>query len=158
MKSLLHLVLAGLLTAGLLPARAETYTIHDDGGGVIVKYVRRYSDMRDNHQKIEVAGECASACTLFLGLLPETQYCVRPTARLGFHTATAITRARNGKETFEYAPELSYLMFSLYPYKVRKLVKSLGWDGDDNKPHPDLVWVEGDNLEKIAPICGGEKT
>src|SRR4051812_2532937 len=99
MKAMVRLALAGLLALGSLPAHADPYTIFDDGGGIIVKYVRKYTDMRDNHMKLQVAGECASACTLFLGILPVTQYCVMPTARLGFHTASTRTE-RKGKVTY----------------------------------------------------------
>ncbi|MGJ4945094.1 hypothetical protein ACQR1W_31345 [Bradyrhizobium sp. HKCCYLS1011] len=152
MKALVRLALAGLLALASPPAHADPYTIFDDGGGIIVKYVRKYADMRDNHMKLQVAGECASACTLFLGIMPATDYCVMPTARLGFHTASTRTESK-GKVTYEYAQEFSYLMFSLYPVYVRKVIKSLGWDGDKDGAHPGMVWVEGDDLSKIAPIC-----
>jgi hypothetical protein len=159
MKTLLRLAFAGLLALAPVAASAAILVLIQDGGGIITDYVRKYSDMRDSGVKLVVAGECASACTLFLGIMPPSQYCVTEAARLGFHTATEQRKMPDGKIKVSHAGEMSYLMFSLYPVQVRKLVKKLGWDGD--KPeieHRELVYIEGEDLQKVAPICKRDGT
>jgi hypothetical protein len=160
MKTLFRLALAGLLALGTVPASAvttDTVKVLEDSGGVIVDYVKKYSDMRDSGEKLVIAGECASACTLFLGLLPKSQYCVTPDAALGFHTASVRWTDEHGKEHYEHAIEFSALMWNIYPGKVRRIVRRLGWNGDNPKvPHPEVIRVKGLILRAMAPACTAE--
>jgi hypothetical protein len=149
-------LLGGLLTAALAPAGAATLKIKEDRGGVINDYVRMYSDMRDAGTKIVLAGPCVSACTLFLGILPPERYCVTDDASMGFHSASVTTYylGTNKKPTTRHAPEYSELMWSLYPGKVREKLKSVGWDGNKpNVPHPNVVFIGGDELKAMIREC-----
>lgn len=152
MKTLAAMIMAVLLM--LAPAYAAPVVITHDEGGVIIDYISKYSSMRDDGVKLVIAGDCASACTLFLGILPRTSYCVLETARLGFHTATF--HSIHGPL---HATGFTTVMWKLYPDKVHRVVKHLGWNGDHPEiPHTNVVWVEGRNLNKIAPLCSKEGT
>jgi hypothetical protein len=145
---------AGLLAFGLSPASAKVVYVKDDIGGVIIDYAKKYADMRDRGDKLVVDGRCVSACTIFLGIMPKGQYCVTPNAVLGFHSASTRKTFDDGHVEYTWAPESSVLWFNLYPGPVRKLVAKRGWDVD--KPHPDVIWVAGQQLLTIAPPCNGE--
>lgn len=149
MKILARLALAGLLALGVLPAHADV-VVNNDGGGVIVDYIRKYSDIRRSGEKLVVSGYCASACTLFLGILPTYQYCFAEGARLGFHSASF--KFPDGR--YEHATEFSALMFNIYPPHVRRIIKMLGWNGDRPEiPHPEMVWASGKVLRAMGPYC-----
>jgi hypothetical protein len=141
MKALKSLALAGLMMiAAVVPSHA--LIIKDDPGGIIVDFVKKYSDIRDRGERVIVDGECVSACTIFLGIVPKSNYCITPVARLGFHTASLRTKFPNGKVKWEHAAEFSALMWNLYPGKVRSYLKRVGWNGDNpDIAHPDVVFV-----------------
>lgn len=149
MKALKSLALAGLLMMhAVAPSRALVIT--KDPGGVIVDFIKKYSTIRDSGEKVVVDGECDSSCTLFLGLLPASQYCVTRRAALGFHTAS--TRIEeNGKVTFEHSPEFSAMVWNIYPGKIRSYLKRVGWNGDDmNIAHPEIVYIRGIRLQLLG--------
>ncbi len=78
----LKLALAGLLMlCALTPASAKTI-ITEDTGGLIVNYIRKYSDMRDTGEKVVI--ECASSARS-VGLLRPENF----REKLGFHSATS---------------------------------------------------------------------
>src|SRR4051794_35775205 len=101
---LLQLALAGvMMLCALSPASSKDVPVQfvsgntatfisEDPGGVIVDFVKKYSDMRDYDTHVVISGECVSACTLFLGVLRPENVCVMPEAYLGFHSASTITR------------------------------------------------------------------
>ena len=154
----LKLALAGLLMlCALSPAPAKS-VIPDDPGGVIVDFVSKYSDMRDSEEKIVIDGECVSACTVLLGLLRPENICATPNAVLGFHSASLRIVEKDNSIRYEHAPEMSKLMFGMYPGKVRALLKRNGWDGasDVNNAHPAIIWIKGKQLRKIVRPCLAE--
>jgi hypothetical protein len=153
MKALSRALAGALMLCALTPASAKTI-ITEDNGGIIVNYIRKYSDMRDSGEKVVVDGACISSCTLLLGLLRPENICATDKAVFGFHSASLKT-AREGEEpVYEHAPEMSALMFHLYPGKVRALLNRLGWQGQKSWiPHPDIIWVKGKSLSLIARRC-----
>jgi hypothetical protein len=155
MKALQSLALAGVMLAhALLPAKATPLVIQEDNGGVIVNYIKKYSGIRDSGETVIVDGGCFSACTLFLGLVPKEKYCLTDRAILGFHSATERQKLPSGKVKVSHATEFSALMFNIYPAEVRRMLKLLGWDGDQPEiPHPEIIAVEAHQLTKIARKC-----
>lgn len=151
--------LAGVMLAcALLPAKATTY-IRDDNGGVIVEYVEKYSNLRDSGEKVIVDGDCISACTLMLGLLPKQQVCATKKAAFGFHSASLRIELQPGHPKYLHAREMSSLIWNLYPYPVRVRLKQLGWNGDHPEiPHPNLVFMRGKNLYKFVRKCNKAET
>lgn len=61
---------------------APVNVVRNDNGGSIETRLEMIAHMRRAGHRIEIRGNCASACTMFLGL-PNT--CVARNARLGFH-------------------------------------------------------------------------
>ncbi|MGC0389332.1 hypothetical protein [Bradyrhizobium sp. USDA 241] len=153
MNSLVRLALAGLLALASVPASATVF-VANDPGGKIVDYIQKYSALRDTGEKVVVAGECVSACTYFLGLLPKSQFCTTPEAMLGFHSASVKTVYDDGRVEYTHAVEMSALIWRLYPKNVQRILKRLGWNGDRAEiPHPAVVWVKGTTLRAMAPPC-----
>ncbi|MEH2517459.1 hypothetical protein V1279_003032 [Bradyrhizobium sp. AZCC 1610] len=157
MNALKSIALAGaMLLSAWLPASAVV-VIQKDNGGIIVDYVKKYTDIRDSGERIIVDGECWSACTLFLGLVPKENVCLTDRAVLGFHSATTRQQMPGGKVKVSHAVEFSALMFSLYPSELRRMLKVMGWDGDQPEiPHPDFVTVEAHQLTKVTRKCSIE--
>jgi hypothetical protein len=155
MKALKALALAGLVMISTA-SPSRSLIIKDDPGGVIVDFVKKYSDIRDRGEKIVVDGECVSSCTLFLGIVPKQNYCVTPMAKLGFHTASVRTAWKDGTVTYSHAPEFSALAWNLYPGKVRSYLRLVGWNGDDATiAHPEVVYVTPTALAALGVrICG----
>jgi hypothetical protein len=155
MKALKALALAGLvMISAVSPSHA--LVIKKDDGGIIVDFVKKYSNIRDSAEKVVVDGECASACTLFLGMVPRRNYCITPNARLGFHTASLKKKWADGTVTYSHAAEFSALMWGMYPATIRAYLKVVGWNGDDDSiPHPAIVWVDADQLHQLGVrYCG----
>jgi hypothetical protein len=72
------------------PAVSPLY-IHDDSGGQIGSYLRKYSAVRMSGHHVVVDGTCASACTILLGAIPRNRICVTKNAVLAFHSAWNLT-------------------------------------------------------------------
>jgi hypothetical protein len=155
MKILSVLAVAGaLLTAALAPASAQTVKISEDRGGVIVDFVKSYSNLRDSGGSLVIDGDCMSACTLFIGIVRPENVCATDRAALGFHSATAYKGGDRSKPY--HAAEFSALMWNLYPQKLREKLTQLGWLGDDPTiPHPNFVILRGKTLFEFVRQCTG---
>jgi hypothetical protein len=112
---------AALLSIGLGPA-AATVRIADDRGGQIGTYLAKYEAIKRTGEHLEIAGICASACTMLLGIIPSDRICVTSQAVLEFHTA------------WDFAPDGSTVassagnrvLWSYYPGKVRRWISRRG--------------------------------
>ncbi|MCX6378951.1 MAG: hypothetical protein NT023_05660 [Armatimonadetes bacterium] len=84
------LLAAALLVTAMASATTSaqaTMRIAEDRGGQIGHYLRIFAVMRSSGENIVVDGNCLSACTLVLGLIPKNRICATPRARFGFHAA-----------------------------------------------------------------------
>lgn len=63
-------------------ARDGTIIVERDNGGLLVERIRFLSALRQSGQRVEIRGQCISACTLYLGL-PQT--CISRDTVMGFH-------------------------------------------------------------------------
>ena len=77
---------AALLASGVTSASA-TMRIAEDRGGQIGHYLQAFALLRSSGEHVVVDGNCLSACTLVLGLIPRSHICATPRARFGFHAA-----------------------------------------------------------------------
>ena len=70
------------MPAGALPIRnpPPPLVITHDGGGRVDRMAARIERLQAEGRQVEIAGECVSACTMYLAIA-----CVRPEARLTFH-------------------------------------------------------------------------
>jgi hypothetical protein len=151
-----------LMLLALAPASARDTTITfesgrsatfitQDPGGRIVDFVRKYSNMRDAGTHVVIDGDCISACTILIGVLRPENVCATSLAAFGFHSASYRSVDKKGKEHFEHNPEISELIWDTYPGDLRTLLAYRGWNGPN--PHPDLIWVKGDELSKFVRTC-----
>src|SRR5271165_2357655 len=80
------LAVALTVPALTVPASA-TVRITSDPGGQIGPYLDKLETLRKSGQNVVIDGECLSACTMVLGVIPRDHLCVTGRARLGFHAA-----------------------------------------------------------------------
>src|SRR5262249_25491842 len=77
---------------GSLPsARRDNH--RDDFGGVLKSYDAKYRAIAERGENVVIDGDCASACTIILGIVPRTNVCVTARARLG--SICGSTRSRS---------------------------------------------------------------
>jgi hypothetical protein len=113
------LAAAMLLTMGMVPANAAV-RISDDHGGQLGPYLDKYRALAQSGERVEIAGICASACTMLLGLVPADRICVTPRAVLEFHSAWDIA----GDQSVSDAG--TRLLWSHYPAKIRTWINRHG--------------------------------
>ena len=75
-----------MVSATVVPADAAM-RIAEDRGGQIGHYMRTFAAVRSSGEQVVIDGNCLSACTLVLGLVPRERICATSRARLGFHAA-----------------------------------------------------------------------
>src|SRR5512140_3987116 len=61
--------------------------IAEDRGGQIGQYLQAFASVRSSGENVVIDGNCLSACTLVLGLIPKSRVCATSRARFGFHAA-----------------------------------------------------------------------
>lgn len=79
----LQTVLVANLMLCAAPAVAQSALIvRNDLGGSVQERLMMIAQLRDAGRRVEIRGQCASACTMYLGL---PNACVSRAAQLGFH-------------------------------------------------------------------------
>jgi hypothetical protein len=126
---------------GMSPAFAESIT--DDAGGLIETYVQRFNRIRDSGERIVVDGQCLSACTLVLALVPRERICVTPNAVFGFHSAWSYD-AQGGEALNRNATQS---MWTMYPERIREWIRAHGG------LHQELIYLRSRQLAALYPIC-----
>lgn len=135
----LLLILIGLM--GISSAAAER--IANDSGGRIEEYVTKFTRARDAGERIVVDGQCLSACTLVLALVPRERICVTPNASFGFHAAWI----PDGAGGVAGASEASAAMWRMYPQKIRNWIRAHGGLGEK------MIYLRGRPLAAMYPAC-----
>jgi len=130
-----------LLTMSVSPVLA-TVRISDDRGGQIGDYLAKYHALRENGERVEIDGTCASACTMLLGVIPRNQICVTPRAVLAFHSAWTPT-----SEGEQISNAGNYYLWSNYPPAVRK------WIIQHGGLHAQIIYLSGAELAAMYPRC-----
>src|SRR5690348_17645770 len=131
-----------MLACGATTASA-TMRIIDDHGGQVGKYLEAFAKVRSTGERVIIDGDCLSACTMVLGLVPAKQICVTPRARFGFHAASMPTN--NGRQvTSALATEA---LWGIYPASVRRWIIQHG--GLTNQ----MIYMEGRSLNGIVATC-----
>lgn len=138
-------VIAGaiLLVSGVSSASA-TMLISEDRGGQIGQYLQAFATLRSSGENVVIDGNCFSACTLVLGLVPRERICATNRARLGFHAAWMPDE--NGRPVT--SPMGTQALWAIYPNKVRAWINRKG--GLSRK----MIFMQGDDLKGIVASCG----
>lgn len=114
------LLLLPCLLAWCAPAHA--YYVSNDRGGLIGQYLQDYATIRDSGQSVIIDGQCLSACTLVLGIIPRERIVVTPRARFGFHAAWMPDD--DGRPVT--SKEGTQALWSVYPRTVRRWISAHG--------------------------------
>jgi hypothetical protein len=138
-------VVAGaiLLASGASSASA-TMLISEDRGGQIGQYLQAFASLRSSGEKVVIDGNCFSACTLVVGLIPRERICATSRARLGFHAAWMPDES--GRPVT--SPMGTQALWNIYPRKVRS------WIGRHGGLTRKMLFLQGDELASIVPSCG----
>src|SRR5215471_11603990 len=147
------IAVAGLLHILGLSAGHADAIIRDDLGGRLQKYDVKYRQIAARGENVVIDGDCASACTIILGIVPRENVCVTARARLGFHLWQYPLTEFMGKVIMVPLPEYrqSELNYLYYDTKVRDWIQRQG-------PQTiEVRWMEGIDLAGIYPNCGERK-
>ena len=134
---------AVLLVSGVSSASA-TMLIAEDRGGQIGQYLQAFAALRSSGENVVVDGNCFSACTLLLGLIPRERVCATSRARFGFHAAWMPDE--NGRPVT--SPMGTQALWNIYPTKVRS------WIGRNGGLSRKMIFLQGSELSHIVPSCG----
>lgn len=134
-----------MLISSLKPASA-TMRIAEDRGGQIGHYVQNFASLRSSGERVIIDGNCLSACTLVLGLIPHDRICATAKARFGFHAAWMPDE--DGR------PVTSRLgtqaLWNIYPKPVRRWINRHG--GLSRR----MIYMQGRDLRGIVANCAEE--
>ena len=131
-----------VLASGIAPASA-TMRIAEDRGGQIGHYLQAFAMLRSSGERVVVDGNCLSACTLVLGLIPRERMCATPRARFGFHAAWMPDV--DGQPVT--SPLGTQALWNIYPTSVRRWISRHG--GLSRK----MIFMQGGDLGGIVASC-----
>jgi len=138
-------VLAAALLASAVTPSFATMRIAEDRGGQIGHYLQAFALLRASGEHVVVDGNCLSACTLVLGLIPRSQVCATPRARFGFHAAWM--------PDVEGRPVTSAMgtqaLWNIYPVEVRR------WINRHGGLTRHMIFMQGRDLHGVIAACGG---
>jgi hypothetical protein len=132
-----------LLISGASSASA-TMLISEDRGGQIGHYLQVFATLRSSGENVVIDGNCLSACTLVLGLVPRERMCATSRARFGFHAAWMPDES--GRPVT--SPMGTQALWNIYPHKVRS------WIGRHGGLSRKMIFLQGRELAGVVPACG----
>jgi len=133
---------AAMLACGATSASAAM-RISDDRGGQIGHYLQAFAMLRTSGERVVIDGNCLSACTLVLGLVPRERICATSRARFGFHAAWMPDS--EGRPVT--SPMGTQALWAIYPNHVRRWITRNG--GLSRK----MIYMEGRALNGIVASC-----
>lgn len=136
-----------MLASAVAPASA-TMRISEDRGGQIGQYLQNYAMLRSSGEHVVVDGNCLSACTLLLGVIPHGRICATSRARFGFHAAWMPDD--NGRPVT--SPLGTEALWNIYPTSVRR------WINHHGGLTRHMIYMQGSDLHGVIASCGGART
>ena len=136
------LLCAAVLSASVTSASA-TMRIAEDRGGQIGHYLQAFAMVRSSGERVVIDGNCLSACTLVLGLIPRGKMCATPKARFGFHAAWMPDT--DGRPVT--SPMGTQALWNIYPTTVKHWISRHG--GLSRK----MIYLQGNDLDGIVASC-----
>ena len=131
------------IAALTVTSASATMRIAEDRGGQIGQYLQAFASVRSSGESVVIDGNCLSACTLVLGLVPRERICATERARLGFHAAWMPDR--DGRPVT--SPLGTQALWSIYPASVRRWINQHG--GLSRK----MIFMQGHELNGIVASC-----
>jgi hypothetical protein len=138
------LLLGMAVASASLTSASATVRISEDRGGQIGHYMHTFAQVRSTGERVVIDGNCLSACTLVLGLVPRDRICATSRARLGFHAAW-MPDAYGRPVTSEVGTRA---LWDMYPQHVRNWINRKG--GLKRK----MIFLQGRELASMVPTCG----
>ncbi len=136
-----------LLATYAIPASA-TMRISEDRGGQIGHYLQAFAVLRSSGEQVIIDGQCLSACTLVLGMIPRSRICATPRAVFGFHAAwlpdsdgRPVTSSLGTRE-----------LWKVYPRQVRR------WINRHGGLSRQMIYLRGRDLYQFVPSCTARPT
>jgi len=136
------LLCAAILVSAVAPAKADV-RIAEDRGGQIGRYLQTFASMRSSGERVVVDGNCLSACTLVLGVVPRDRICATPRARFGFHAAWMPDE--DGRPVTSQMG--TQALWDVYPTSVRHWIHRHG--GLTRR----MIFLQGSALHGIVASC-----
>ena len=137
------LALGAAALALSITSASATMRISEDRGGQIGRYLEAFASVRSSGERVVVDGNCLSACTLVLGVVPRERICATQRARFGFHAAWMPDR--DGRPVT--SPLGTHALWSIYPASVRRWITRHG--GLSRK----MLFLQGQDLNGIVASC-----
>jgi hypothetical protein len=137
------LVLGAAAVALSVTSASATMRIADDRGGQIGRYLEAFTTVRSSGERVVIDGNCLSACTLVLGLVPRERICATQRARFGFHAAWMPDR--DGRPVT--SPLGTQALWSIYPASVRRWISTRGGLSRN------MIFMQGRDLNGIIASC-----
>jgi hypothetical protein len=137
------LVLCAVVLASGVSSASATMRIAEDRGGQIGHYLQTFAMLRSSGERVVVDGNCLSACTLVLGLIPRERVCATSRARFGFHAAWMPDM--DGQPVT--SPLGTQALWNIYPNTVRRWISQHG--GLSRK----MIFMQGRDLGGIVASC-----
>jgi hypothetical protein len=136
------LLCAAILVSGVSSAHADM-RISEDRGGQIGRYLQTFATVRASGERVVVDGNCLSACTLILGVVPRSRICATSRARFGFHAAWMPDE--DGRPVTSRMG--TQALWEVYPRSVRRWINAHG----GLTRH--MIFMQGNALAGIVPSC-----
>jgi hypothetical protein len=137
------LILCAVVLASGISSASATMRIAEDRGGQIGHYLQAFAMMRSTGENVVIDGNCLSACTLVLGLIPNSKICATERARFGFHAAWM----PDGEGRPVTSSMGTRALWNIYPASVRHWINRHG--GLSRK----MIFLEGHDLHGIVRSC-----
>jgi len=137
------LVFGAIVVTLSVTSASATMRISEDRGGQIGHYLQTFAMLRSSGENVVIDGNCLSACTLVLGLMPRERICATQNARFGFHAAWMPDST--GRPVT--SPLGTQALWDIYPPSVRRWINSHG--GLSRK----MIFLEGRALGGIVASC-----
>ena len=135
-------VCAAMLACSITSASA-TMRIAEDHGGEVGKYFKAFVKVRSTGERVVIDGDCLSACTMVLGLVPSKQICATPRARFGFHAASKL----NNDGRLVTSAVATDVLWDFYPASVRR------WIIRHGGLTKQMIYMEGRSMDGIVATC-----
>ncbi len=137
------LLLCVAVLALSVTSASATMRISEDRGGQIGQYLQTFALVSSSGENVVIDGNCLSACTLVLGLVPRSHVCATPRARFGFHAAWMPDSDGHPVTS----PMGTQALWSIYPNTVRHWIQRHG--GLSRK----MIYLQGRDLDGIVASC-----
>lgn len=144
--TLLGAVAAATVASSVASPASATMRIAEDRGGQIGHYLQAFAMLRTSGEKVMIDGNCLSACTLVLGLIPRARICATSRARFGFHAAW-MPDADGTPVTSQLGTQA---LWNIYPSDVRRWINRNG--GLSRK----MIYLQGSAVHSLVSECGGK--